>query len=409
MKKSLIRKYARLAVRTGINIKPGQSVVITAEADQYEFVEMVVNECYRAHAKSVRVDFSYQPLTRMKYQNESIYTLTDIPKWSVEKYRSDSEELPCMIHILSDDPDGLLGVNREKLQAVNRAKYKAIKKYRDNMENKYQWTIIAVPSVRWAEKVFPDDKTAVAVNKLWSAIFETVRLNDDTDPEKEWEKHNADFRRRCDILNSMHLDRLHYESSNGTDFTVWLIPRAKWEGGGERTLAGNFFNPNMPTEEIFTSPMAGKAEGTLVSSKPLSYNGKLIDGFSITFANGEAVEWSASEGYEALTKMIESDEGSRRIGEVALVGYDSPINKQGITYYNTLFDENACCHVALGEGFTNLIEGYENMTQKELHDAGINESMIHVDFMVGTEDMKITGFDKDGKKYGIFENGNFCF
>ena len=409
MKKSLIRKYARLAVRTGINLKAGQKVVIVAEADQYEFVEMVTNECYRAGAKSVRVDFSYQPITRLKYQNESINTLTDIPEWAVAKYRADSEELPCMIHILSEDPDGLIGVNREKLLAANRAKYKAVKKYRDSMENKYQWTIIAVPSARWAEKVFPNESTAKAIDKLWKAIFETVRLNEETDPEKEWDKHNDNFRRRCDILNSMHLDRLHYESSNGTDFTVWLIPRAKWEGGGERTLLGNFFNPNMPTEEIFTSPMAGKAEGTLVSSKPLSYNGKLIDGFSITFENGEAVKWRADEGYDALTKMIESDKGSRRLGEVALVGYDSPINNQGITYYNTLFDENACCHVALGEGFTNLIEGYENMTQKQLHEEGINESMIHVDFMVGTADLKITGFDKNGKEYKIFENGNFCF
>ncbi len=409
MKKNILKKYARLAVHTGVNIKPGQSVVIDVEADQYAFAEMVARECYLAGAKEVRIDFHYQPVTKLKYKYEDTETLSDIAKWKIEKYREDADKLPCMIRILSEDPDGLIGIDREKLLVSQQAAYKALKKYREEMENKYQWTIIAVPSPKWAKKVFPDDTVSNAMKNLWAAILETVHITEDNDPMEEWDNHNKQFKHRCDILNSMPLCRLHYKSSNGTDFTVGLIPKAKWEGGGEYTLSGKFFNPNMPTEEIFTSPMSGVADGKLVASKPLSYNGKLIDNFSITFKDGEAVEWSAEEGYDALTKMIEADKGARRLGELALVPYDSPINAQGILYYNTLFDENACCHIALGEGFTNLIEGYENMTQKELHAEGINESMIHVDFMIGTRDLEINGYDKDGNEYKIFENGNFCF
>lgn len=409
MKKSIQRKYARLIARVGANIQKGQSVIINAQADQHEFITYLVDECYKAGAKEVRVEWALQAVTKLHYRHQSVKTLCEVPKWQEEKQQDNCDRLPCIIHILSEDPDGLNGINREKLVKSQQARYKVLKKYRDFMDNKYQWTIAAVPSAAWAKKVFPGERTSRAVEKLWEAILETVHIDEQNDPIAAWEAHNAKFRERCKKLNSMHLDRVHYKSANGTDFTAWLIPTAKWEGGGEYTLSGNFFNPNMPTEEIFTSPMAGRAEGTLVATKPLSYQGQIIDGFSITFEGGKATRWQAQTGEDALSKMLTADEGAARLGELALVPYDSPINNQNILYYNTLFDENACCHAAVGAGFTNLIEGFEDMSLEELHEAGINDSMIHVDFMIGSADLTITGYDKEGREYPIFKDGNFCF
>ncbi len=408
MKKTVQRKYARLIARVGANIQKGQDVVINAEADQHDFVTILVDECYKAGAKEVRVEWSYQALTRLHYRHQTVKTLSYVPKWFEEKQKYLCETLPCMIHILSDDPDGLAGINREKLLKSQQARYAILKPYIDQRDNKYQWTIAAVPSAAWAKKIFPGERTGRAIEKLWEAILQTVHVNEQNDPIAAWDKHNANFRERCDRLNAMHLDHVHYKSANGTDFTAWLIPQAKWEGGGEYTLSGKFFNPNLPTEEIFTSPMAGKAEGKVVATKPLSYQGQIVDGFSITFQDGVATEWQAEVGKDVLTKMLSADQGAKRLGELALVPYDSPINNQNILYYNTLFDENACCHVALGEGFTNLIEGYENKTLEELHQMGINDSMIHVDFMIGSPDLAITGYTADGKEIPIFRDGNFC-
>ena len=409
MKKTILKKYARLIARVGVNIQKEQPVVIYAEADQYEFVKYVVHECYKAGAGEVRVEWSLQEITKMHYRHQSTKTLCSVPKWMEEKQQDNCDKLPCMIHILSEDPDGLAGINREKFLKSQQARYKVLKKYRDFMDNKYQWTIAAVPSPAWAKKVFPNERTSTAMEKLWNAILETVHIDETNNPIQAWDAHNQKFRERCEKLNRMQLDHIHYKSANGTDFTAWLIPQAKWEGGGEYTLSGNFFNPNLPTEEIFTSPMAGKAEGTLVATKPLSYNGQIIDNFSITFQDGVASEWKAEIGQDVLTKMLSADEGAKRLGELALVPYDSPINNQNILYYNTLFDENACCHAAVGEGFTNLIEGYETKTKEQLHAMGVNESMIHVDFMIGSRDLSITGYTKDGKEIPIFTNGNFCF
>ncbi|MCI8589754.1 MAG: aminopeptidase [Clostridiales bacterium] len=408
IKKGLLRKYAQLIVKVGVNLQKGQSAVILAEADQHEFVTYVVDECYKAGAAEVRVEWSFQPITKLHYRHQSVKTLSHVPDWVEAKHKENADRLPCMIHILSEDPDGLNGINRSKLQKSQQARYQVLKPYRDAMENKYPWTIAAVPSAKWAKKVFPGCRTSTAIEKLYNAIFETVHITEQNDPIAAWGSHNQTFKERCDKLNALHLDRLTYKSANGTDFTVWLIPQAKWEGGGETTLSGHYFNPNMPTEEIFTAPMAGKAEGTLVATKPLSYYGEIIDDFAITFTNGEASSWTAKTGADALTKMIESDEGAKRLGEVALVPFNSPINNQNLLYYNTLFDENASCHFALGDGYTNLIQGYENMTKEELRDIGVNESMIHVDFMVGAADLTITGYTKENTAVPIFKQGNFC-
>ena len=409
MKKTIQRKYARLIARVGAKIEKGQSVVIETQADRYEFITILVDECYKAGAKKVTVDWQYQPVTKLKYRHCPATTIGKVEPWEEQRLKDYSEKLPCRIYIMSEDPDGLNGINREKMLKAQQIRYKTVKPYRDAMDNKYQWCIAAVPSPEWARKVFPGERTSSAVEKLWRAILETVHVTEDNDPIEAWEEHNRKFAERSKILNDMHLSEIHYKSSNGTSFTAGLIPEAKWEGGGEYTLLGKYFNPNMPTEEIFTSPMAGKAEGTLVATKPLSYGGEIIDKFSITFKDGCAVSWTAEKGQTALDKMLSADEGARKLGELALVPYDSPINKQNILYFNTLFDENACCHVALGEGFTNLIDGYENKTKEELHSMGINDSMIHVDFMIGSRDLEIIGKNAAGKEYEIFKNGNFCF
>lgn len=408
MKKSIQRKYAKLAVKTGVNLKKGQGCIITADVEQFEFVRMVVEEAYRAGAKWVNVLWSDQPSTKLKYRHESLTTLSAVQEWEEKRQQYHVDTLPAMIHILSEDPDGLKGLNVEKMQKANAARSRVLKKYRDAMDNLNQWTIVAVPSKKWAKKVFPGERTSTAVEKLWEAILATVRIDETNDPVQAWNEHNASLKAHYEKLNAYKFDYLHYESKNGTDFKCWLIPEANWMGGGDYLKDGTFYNPNMPTEEVFTSPMAGKCEGTLVSSMPLSYQSNLIDKFSITFQNGKAVSCKAEQGQELLERMIAMDEGAAMLGELALVPHDSPISNSGILYYNTLFDENAACHVALGMGFDNVVEGYADKTKEELHEMGINDSIIHVDFMIGSADLNITGYTRDGKAVAVFKNGNWA-
>ena len=408
MKKTTIKKYAKLIVRIGANVQKGQTVTISCAADQAEFCAMVVDECYKAGAKHVAVEWHDDRVTKLTYRHETLKTLSTVLPWQEEKMKWMSEELPCRIVILSDDPDGMKGIDPTKVKKARIARYNVSKPYSDAMESKYQWTIAAVPGEAWAKKVFPGMRKGKAVEKLWQAILETVYVTDDNDPIEVWNKVNADFRERCKKLTSYRFDSLHYTSSNGTDFTVWLMPRSNWCGGGEFDLNGHYFNPNMPTIEVFTTPMKGRAEGRLVSTKPLSYQGQLIENFAFTFKDGKVVKVEAEKGQKLLEEMVSTDEGACMIGEVALVPQDSPISNQGILYYETLFDENASCHVALGRGYADCVEGYGEMTLEELRELGVNESMIHVDFMVGAPDLSIVGRTKDGKEVQIFKNGNFA-
>jgi aminopeptidase len=281
------------------------------------------------------------------------------------------------------------------------------------MDNKYKWCIAAVPGEAWAKKVFPGVRTSTAMEKLWNAILFTSRVIDkngaDLDPVAEWKAHNESFRSRCEFLNNLHIKTLEYKSAIGTDFTVDLIPEGIFCGGSEHTLGGEEFNPNIPSEEIFTSPKAGCAEGLVVASLPLSYRGQLIENFSVRFEGGKVVEVKAEKGEDLLKQMVSMDEGAAKLGECALVPYTSPIRESGITFYETLFDENAACHLALGEGFTNCVKDYDKYTLEELHAMGINESMIHVDFMIGTDDLSITAITESGERVAIFRDGNWAF
>lgn len=403
-----MQKYARLIARKGINVKKGQEVIVSASLDQPEFVKMVVEECYRAGASKVTVEWSFQPITKLHYRYRSLKTLSTFEKWEIEKLEHKCETLPATIYIESDDPDGLKGIDQTKVSKASQAKYPIIKPYHDKMDNKYQWCIAAVPGEAWAKKVFPGERTSKAVEKLWNAILYTSRADGD-DPVKAWEEHNADLKTRFEYLNSLGIESLHYTASNGTDFTVGLIPDALFMGGSELTLDGREFNPNIPSEEVFTSPMKGNAEGIVYATRPLSYRGELIENFSVRFEGGKAVEVHAEKGEDLLKQMISMDENAAYLGECALVPFDSPIRNSEITFYNTLFDENACCHLAFGRGFENCIKDFDKYTLEECRQKGINDSLIHVDFMIGSEDLNITAHTRDGKDVAIFKDGNWAF
>ena len=407
MKKTILRKYAHLIAAVGVNVQQGQEVFITAELDQPEFVQMVVEECYKLKAKKVVVDWSYQPLTKLHVRYQSQKTLNTLEDYVEARWKHYTETIPCRIYLISEDPDGLRGVNQVKMAKAHQAKYPIIKGYRDQIENRYQWCIAAVPGAAWAKKLFPTLRTSQAIEKLWEAILSTSRVDDD--PVAAWDTHNRDLKNRCDYLNGLGIRELRYHSANGTDFTVGMIPEAQFCGGGETSLQGIFFNPNIPTEECFISPMRGKAEGVVHSTKPLSYQGQLIDNFWIRFHEGKAVEWHAEQNESLLEKLITMDEGSCYLGECALVPFNSPINESGILFYNTLFDENACCHLALGMGFADTIRDFEHKTLDECRQLGVNDSMIHEDFMIGSADLSIDAVCADGRTVAIFRDGTWAF
>ncbi len=407
MKKTVLREYAKLIVRCGVNVQKGQTVLVFADLDQPEFVQMVVDEAYKAKAKEVIVQWNYQPLSKLHYRYQSVKTLGTVKEWVKARQEYYCEELPCMIHLSSEDPDGLKGINMKKMAQARQLSYPILKPYHDRMDNKYQWCIAAVPGAAWAKKVFPGMRTSTAIEKLWEAILFTSRVTDD--PIKAWEEHNDDLHKRCAYLNSLKVTKLHYTADNGTDLTVGMIPEGEWKGGGDTSLQNIFFNPNIPTEECFISPKRGEAEGIVYSSKPLSYQGQLIDKFWLRFEGGKAVEVGAEQGEELLKTMVSMDEGAAYLGECALVPQHSPICESGILFYNTLFDENAACHLAMGRGFADTIQDFQNKSLDECRELGINDSMIHVDFMIGCDSMNIDGICEDGKVVPIFRNGNWAF
>ena len=407
MQKERLQKYAELIVKCGLNVKAGQEVIVRCELDQPEFVAMVVEECYKCGAERVKVEWSYMPITKLSYNYRSLESLSDFTEVEKAEWERKLDKLTCMLWLDSDDPDGLNGTDSEKIAKANVARFPFIKPYREALTSKYQWCIAAVPGKEWAQKIFPGIPADEAIEKLWEAILSTSRVDDD--PIAAWKKHNENLARHCKLLNDFNLVSLEYKSANGTDFKVGLNPIGKFVGGGETTLGKKiYFNPNIPSEEVFTSPMRGVADGKVVATKPLSYQGKLIENFWMRFEKGKVVEVYAEKNQDVLEKMVSMDEGAAYLGEVALIAYDSPINNTGILFYNTLFDENASCHLAVGRGFNECLHGFENMTVEECHKAGINESMIHVDFMIGSKDMDIVGVTKDGKRVQIFKNGNWA-
>jgi len=407
MKKSVLREYARLIVRTGLNLQKGQSVIVQAGLDQPEFVQMVVEECYKAKAKEVTVNWTYQPLQKLHYRYQTVKNLGTLKEWEMARQEHYCETLPARVLLMSDDPDGLKGVNMTKMTKAQQMLYPVVKGYRDRRDNRDQWCVAAVPGKEWAKKVFPGMRTSQAMEKLWEVILKCSRVEGDA--VAAWEAHNASMQAHCDHLNSLNIRKLRYTADNGTDLTVGMIPECKWCGGGDTNLQGIYFNPNIPTEECFITPRKGEAEGIVYSSKPLSYQGQLIDNFWFKFEGGKIVDAHAETNDELLQKMINMDEGARYLGECALVPFDSPINQTGLLFYNTLFDENACCHLAIGMGFPDTIEDYHNKTLEECRAMGVNDSMIHEDFMIGTADLSIVAHCRDGRSVQIFKDGTWAF
>ena len=404
-----LRRYARLIAVTGGGIMPGQSVVLRAGLDQPEFVLMLAEECYRAGAAEVEVEWEYQPLAKLDNRWQSVDTLGTVKPWQEQKLRCRADSLPVMLYLESADPDGLAGIDQQKRAEAMRRRYAVTKPISDAMENRYQWCIAAVPGAGWARKVFPGLPDGEAVERLWEAILSCSRALDG-DPAENWAQHNAFLTDRCRRLNSMGLVKLEYRSANGTDFTVGLIPEARFLGGAETNpVNGAVYNPNIPSEEVYITPRAGEAEGIVYATRPLAYRGQLIEDFWIRFEGGRAVDCGAGRNEEALRALIAMDEGSCMLGECALVPYESPIRNSGIMFYNTLFDENAACHLALGRGYTSNIENYGSYTLDELRAMGVNDSMVHEDFMIGSADLAVTGIMATGERVPIFTDGGWAF
>ena len=407
MKKTVMRSYAKLIVRVGANVQKGQEVRVFASLDQPEFIKMLAEECYKAGASRVTVDWNYPELTKLSARYMKLRDLSETREWEKARMQDMVDHLPVRIFIESEDPDGLRGINPKYFKAFA-ARIKISKPYRDAIDNKHQWCIAAVPGEAWAKKVHPELSKRAAVEQLWKDILYTARA-DGEDPIADWEEHNRDLKARSKYLNDLHLRELRYHSANGTDFKVGLIPTAEFHAGRDTTMQGVVYDPNMPTEEVFTSPDRRTAEGIVYATKPLSYQGQLIENFSVRFEKGRAVEVKAEKGQDVLEQIISMDEGCHYLGECALVPKESPIHQSGLLFYNTLFDENAACHLALGFGFDECVKGFENMTKEELYEIGVNDAGNHTDFMIGSDDLSIDGVDEHGNVHPIFRNGSWAF
>ena len=407
MKKTVMRSYAKLIVRVGANVQKGQEVRVFASLDQPEFIKMLAEECYKAGASRVTVDWNYPELTKLSARYMKLRDLSETREWEKARMQDMVDHLPVRIFIESEDPDGLRGINPKYFKAFA-ARIKISKPYRDAIDNKHQWCIAAVPGEAWAKKVHPELSKRAAVEQLWKDILYTARA-DGEDPIADWEEHNRDLKARSKYLNDLHLRELRYHSANGTDFKVGLIPTAEFHAGRDKTMQGVVYDPNMPTEEVFISPDRRTAEGIVYATKPLSYQGQLIENFSVRFEKGRAVEVKAEKGQDVLEQIISMDEGCHYLGECALVPKESPIHQSGLLFYNTLFDENAACHLALGFGFDECVKGFENMTKEELYEIGVNDAGNHTDFMIGSDDLSIDGVDEHGNVHPIFRNGTWAF
>lgn len=403
-----LEKYADLAVRVGVNIQENQNLTINASTEVADFVRLVVKKAYEAGARNVFVEWHDDVVTRTRFELAQEDALADYPEWKARGLETLAENDGAFMSIISSDPDLLSGIDPKRIAVSTKASGIALTKYRNYLQaDKASWTVIAAASQEWAAKVFENEGKDTQVEKLWEAIFRTTR-SDQPDPVKAWEDHDLNLHNKVDYLNSKRYKKLHYKA-NGTDLTIELHDTHTWVGAGSENEKGNFFMANMPTEEVFTVPLRNGVNGVVQSTKPLSYSGNLIDNFSLTFENGRIVSVKAEKGEEVLTQLVDTDEGSHYLGEVALVPHDSPISQSGILFYNTLFDENASNHLAIGNGYAFCVEGGKKMSREELEIVGVNSSITHVDFMIGSADMDIDGILEDGTSEAVFRKGTWAF
>lgn len=407
-KQELLKKLAKLAVEIGANVQKGQLVWVNSSTETKELARLIVEAAYEAGAKRVAVQWSDDYVSRAGLDKMSIETLEEVPQWSIDKLHYFIDQGGCVISVTSPIPGLNSGLDPIKLQKSAIARSKAMDFYRNHMMgNRSQWSIVAAPNLVWAEKVFPNLKGDKAVEALWDAILKASRVTETNNPVEEWDLHNETLLKHNKILNDFDFVSLHFKNSLGTDLVVKLVENHVWAGGGENSTNGIYFNPNIPTEENFSMPDRNGVDGKVVATKPLNYQGTLVEDFWLEFKDGKVVDYGAKKELAALKNLVDLDEGSSRLGEVALISHDSPISNSNILFYNTLFDENASCHLALGRAYPMNVKGGNDMTPEELKAAGANSSMTHVDFMFGNEDMNIVGTKKDGSKVQIFEKGNF--
>lgn len=408
--KTRLEKFAQLAVKVGVNVQKGQLLMINAPVDAKEFVRLLVKAAYEAGASDVMVRWSDAIVNKEWYLHVEEAELENVKSWVIDQLKYVVDKGGCVISVSSPNPGVLKDVPGQRLQKASLAASKATKFYSEHMmANKAQWLVISAPNEDWAKKVYPDMEAGAAVEKLWDAILTASRVLETNDPIEEWNNHMAKMARNNAILNGHRFKTLHFKNGLGTDLSIQLAEDHIWAGGGEHSEKGIEFAPNIPTEEAFTIAYKYGVNGKVVSTKPLNYQGKLIEDFYLVFKDGKVVEFDAKKEKEALANLLDTDEGSRYLGEVALVEHDSPISSTGILFYNTLFDENASCHLALGASYSMNLKGGTAMTKEELEKRGANQSLVHVDFMFGSHDMEIVGEKANGEKVTIFKNGNFAF
>ncbi len=404
-----MQEYARLAVRVGANIQHDDILMLNSPVDCAEFARLITQEAYAAGAREVIVKWSDDEIGRLRCQYAPEDVLDSFPEWETKQYDTlAADSRFARIAIYAEDPEALAGIDPERIRRVTAARNKGLKSFYDKlMRSEFSWCLVSVPILPWARKVFPELSDENAMAALWDAIYETMRIDGSSDAVENWKQHTETLHRRCEWLNQLKLKSLHYTSGIGTDFTVELPDHAIWCGASEKNRKGNEFIANMPTEEIFTAPSKFSGNGILAASRPLCLNGNLVRGIRFTVKQGRIVKAEAEEGLEVLEQELSMDPGSSYLGELALVEYDSPISRQKLLYYNTLFDENAACHIAFGAAYPECVEGGCDMTPQELEKAGLNDSDTHEDFMIGTADLQIRGITADGTEVQIFKDGNF--
>jgi aminopeptidase len=401
-----LEKYAALAVRMGVNIQKGQTLLINAPLSSARLVYKIAQEAYNAGAKNVHVEWNDEELTRIKYDNAPDEAFTEFPMWKAKGMEEMAESGAAFLTIYAPNPDLLKGVNPERIAIAAKTSAEAMQKYRSYlMADKACWSLISIPTEDWAHKLFPAMSADDAVDKLWEIIFNVTRI-DQEDPIAAWKEHNARLAKTVDYLNKKQYKQLVYHGP-GTELTIALPENHVWQGGAVHSEEGVVFNPNMPTEEVFTMPHKDGINGTVRSTKPLNYGGNIINNFNLTFEKGKVVDFTAEEGYETLKHLLDTDEGARQLGEVALVPHDSPISNSNLIFYNTLFDENASCHLAIGNAYPTNLQGGAAMSQEELAKHGANTSLVHVDFMIGSAELDIDGITGDDKREPIFRQGNW--
>lgn len=407
LKKNL-EKYADLAVKVGINAQKGQELVILAPISAADFVRIIAKKAYEAGVKNLHVDWNDEELSLIKFMNAPEEAFKEYPMWRAKGLEELAEKGASFLSISAQNPDLLKDVNPELVALQNKTNAIALQNWRKYIQSgKVTWTIVSVPTKEWSQKIFPELSEDERVMKLWENIFKVTRV-DTENPVESWNNHLKNLNTKLDFLNGKKFKKLHYKSKI-TDLLVELPEKHLWVGGGLKTQNGVDFVPNMPTEEVFTMNLKTGVNGVLGSTKPLNYGGNVIENFTLTFKDGKIIDFTAEKGYDTLKGLIETDEGSRYLGEVALVPHHSPVSDTNIIFYNTLFDENASNHFAIGNAYPLCIEGGAAMTKEELEKNGANTSLTHVDFMIGSEDMDIDGETPDGEIIPVFRNGNWAF